>query len=85
MSPPEDIEWSRQGCSTAGIGCVDCKKKLAENMQKHFAPYVEKRKEILAKPAYVAEVLAAGAAKAGEIAKATMREVRDRLGLWHSP
>ncbi len=85
MSPEADIEWSRQGCSTAGIGCVDCKKKLAANMQEHFAPYVEKRKEILAKPGYVAEVLAAGAAKARAIAHTTMREVHERLGLWRSP
>jgi len=85
MSPEADIEWARQGCSTAGIGCVDCKKKLAENMQKYFAPYVERRKEILAKPGYVDEVLAAGTAKARAIAQVTMREVRDRLGLWHSP
>jgi tryptophanyl-tRNA synthetase len=85
MSSEADIEWARQGCSTAGIGCVDCKKKLAANMQEHFAPYVERRKEILARPGYVAEVLAQGASKAREIAKQTMREVRERLGLWRSP
>ncbi len=85
MSSEADIEWSRQGCQTAGIGCVDCKKKLAANMQEHFAPYVEKRKEILARPGYVTEVLAAGASRAREIAKQTMREVHERLGLWRSP
>ena len=85
ISSEADIAWAREGCMTAGIGCVDCKKKLAANMQELFAPYVEKRKEILSKPGYVAEVLAAGAAKARDIAKQTMREVRERLGLWHSP
>ena len=84
LSPPEDQAWVRQGCTTAGIGCVDCKKKLQENMNKHFAPYVEKRKELLAKPRYVADVLEAGAAKAREIAKRTMDDVRGKLGLWRS-
>jgi len=83
MSSDEDIEWARQGCTTAGIGCVDCKKKLAENMQKHFAPYVEKKKEILAKPDYVKNVLRDGAAKARAIAGTTIAEVHERLGLWH--
>ena len=82
LSPVEDQEWSRQGCTTAGIGCVDCKKKLAENMQKHFAPYVDKKKELLAKPNAVREVLEMGAAKAREIAKRTMDDVRGKLGLW---
>jgi tryptophanyl-tRNA synthetase len=84
LSPPEDIEWSRVGCSTAGIGCVDCKKKLSENMRKHFAPYAERRKELLAKPNHVRDVLDAGAAKARAIAQQTMREVHERLGLWRS-
>ncbi|HEY1555646.1 MAG TPA: tryptophan--tRNA ligase, partial [Kofleriaceae bacterium] len=84
LSPPEDIEWSRVGCSTAGIGCVDCKKKLAENMQKHLAPYAARRKELLAHPERVRELLAAGAGKARAIAQQTMHEVREKLGLWHS-
>jgi tryptophanyl-tRNA synthetase len=84
LSPAEDIAWSRQGCSTAGIGCVDCKKKLAENMQRHFAPYVERRQELVAHPERVRDVLEAGAAKAREIARKTMDEVRGKLGLWRS-
>ena len=84
LSPPEDIEWSASGCRSAGIGCVDCKKKLAENMQKHFAPYVERRKELATKPKYVADVLEAGAAKARDLAGKTMDEVRAKLGLWRS-
>jgi tryptophanyl-tRNA synthetase len=84
LSPPEDQAWSRHGCTTAGIGCVDCKKKLQENMNKHFAGYIEKRKELLAKPKHVSEVLEAGAAKAREIAKRTMDDVRGKLGLWRS-
>lgn len=84
LSSEADQAWVRQGCTTAGIGCVDCKNKLADNMRTHFAAYVERRAAILARPKHVAEVLDAGAAKARAIAEETMREVRDRLGLWRS-
>jgi tryptophanyl-tRNA synthetase len=84
LSPAGDQEWSAHGCRTAGIGCVDCKAKLAENMTAHFAPYIAKRTELLARPGVVGEVLRAGADKARELARGTMTEVRERLGLWRS-
>ena len=82
LSSPEDNAWVREGCTTAGIGCADCKKKLAENMKTHFAPYVAKRAELAANPKRVSAILEQGAAKAGEIAKSTMSDVRKKLGLW---
>jgi tryptophanyl-tRNA synthetase len=84
LSSEADQAWVREGCTTAGIGCVDCKGKLADNMLAHFAGYVERRADILAKPSYVRDVLEAGGAKARAIAQETMREVRDKLGLWRS-
>ncbi len=84
LSSESDQAWVREGCTTAGIGCVDCKNKLADNMREHFAGYVERRAAILAKPKHVAGVLEAGGAKARAIAQETMREVRERLGLWRS-
>ena len=50
LSSPEDLAWVYQGCTTAGIGCVDCKAKLADNMTAHFASYVVRRAELLAAP-----------------------------------
>ncbi len=82
LSSAVDNAWVRQGCTTAAIGCADCKKKLAENMAAHFAPYVARRAELVANPARVTAILEQGAAKAGEIAKRTMGEVRKKLGLW---
>ncbi len=82
FSSPADNAWVREGCTTAGIGCADCKKKLAENMKTHFAPYVARRAELVAHPERVSAVLEQGAAKAGEVAKRTMGEVRKKLGLW---
>jgi tryptophanyl-tRNA synthetase len=84
LSSPDDLAWVYEGCTTASIGCVDCKARLATNMTAHFAGYVERRAELLAAPARVQDVLEQGAAKARAIAVRTMAEVRDKLGLWRS-
>ena len=82
FSTEEDRAWVREGCTTAGIGCVDCKGRLAERIIAHFAPYHEKRAELAAHPGRVEEILRAGAAKARKVAQSTMAEVRGKLGLW---
>jgi tryptophanyl-tRNA synthetase len=84
LSPPEVIAWVYQGCTTAGIGCVDCKGRLADTMTAHFASYAQRRAELLAAPQRVQDILEQGAAKARAIAQRTMVEVRAKLGLWRS-
>jgi len=82
ISSPEDNAWVREGCTTASIGCVDCKGKLGDNLNAHFAQYVERRTQLLANPGRVEEVLVHGAAKARTLAQRTMSEVTKKLGLW---
>jgi tryptophanyl-tRNA synthetase len=82
ISSKEDLAWVYQGCTTAGIGCVDCKGKLADNLNAHFAAYVERRAVLLADPGRVDEVLTQGAAKARTMAQRTLAEVHKKLGLW---
>jgi tryptophanyl-tRNA synthetase len=84
LSPPDDYAWVVQGCTTAGIGCVDCKGKLADNMTVHFARYLERRAELLAAPDKVRDLLEHGAAKARAVAQRTMADVHRKLGLWRS-
>jgi tryptophanyl-tRNA synthetase len=84
LSSPEDLAWVYQGCTTAGIGCVDCKGKLAANMTAHFAKYAVRRAELLAAPEHVQAVLDQGAARARALAQRTMAEVHQKLGLWRS-
>jgi len=84
LSSDDDNAWVRQGCTTAGIGCVDCKGKLADNMNVHFAAYVERRAALLANPQRVQDVLEQGAAKARAFAQRTMGDVHKKLGLWRS-
>ena len=85
ISSPEDNAWVREGCTTAGIGCADCKAKLGDNLNAHFASYVEKRAALLANPKRVSEVLEQGATRAREIAQRTIKDVHKKLGLWRSP
>lgn len=82
FSSQEDLAWVREGCTTAGIGCVDCKGRLAANMERHFEGYLDRRAKLLANPKQVEDILHAGAEKARAIARRTMDEVRDKLGLW---
>ena len=84
FSSDEDNAWVRQGCTTAGIGCVDCKGKLADTMTAHFAAYVERRAALVANPGRVDEVLEVGAKKARTFAQRTLGEVHKKLGLWRA-
>jgi tryptophanyl-tRNA synthetase len=68
-------------CRAAGIGCVDCKKILAANMERDLAPVRERAARLRAMPGEVDEVLAAGAERARREAAATMEIVRDRIGI----
>jgi tryptophanyl-tRNA synthetase len=72
-------------CRAGTIGCVDCKRILSDNIAEDFAPFRERAAEFHANPELVREVLNDGAARAREIAKVTIREVRERMGLdWRS-
>lgn len=66
-------------CRTAKIGCGDCKLKLIESMLAGMAPHMEKRKEILAKPKLVDEILEEGNKKARTIASAKLAKAREAM------
>jgi len=68
-------------CRKAGIGCVDCKRLLAQNMNAHLEPFRARRAEIAANPDTVWDILHDGAVRARVIAEATMREVRAAVGM----
>ena len=82
FSPPETISWADQGCRSAGIGCVDCKKAMAENLVKWIEPIQERRKQFEAAPQKVWEILEEGDKKARAEAKSTMKRVRNAIFKW---
>lgn len=68
-------------CRSAGIGCMDCKKMLYESMMEGMRPHMERRREIVAKPKDVEEILEEGNKKAGQIARETMKEAQSAMRL----
>jgi tryptophanyl-tRNA synthetase len=68
-------------CRTAQIGCVDCKKLLAVRINDYLAPFRERRTKLEANPEYLKEVLENGARRAQVIARNTITEVKQRMGL----
>jgi tryptophanyl-tRNA synthetase len=81
FSSPEEQQSVHEGCTTAGIGCIDCKKRLFEGLKTDLARIRARADELRADPARVDAILAAGAARARLVAAETMARVRDRLGL----
>src|SRR3990172_10271964 len=73
---PEEIDFVSQGCRTAGIGCLDCKKVMIKHVIEDLSPFREKRAAYEKRPAEVGEVLAAGNHVAQQQAAETMTEVR---------
>ena len=71
----------RAGCTTAGIGCIDCKKWLFEGIKADLHRIRDRREELLATPQAVDTLLAEGARKARAVAADTMVRVRQRLGI----
>jgi tryptophanyl-tRNA synthetase len=81
FTPEADVEMINTECRRAGIGCVDCKKRFAENLNKDLQPFREKRTRLAADPNYVMDVLHDGAERARAIARQTMDEVREAVQL----
>jgi tryptophanyl-tRNA synthetase len=82
FSPPETIAWSEEGCRTAGIGCVQCKAAMADNLAKWIEPIQVKRKELESRPQKVWDILDAGSKMARKTAESTMERVRNAVFKW---
>ena len=68
-------------CRSAKIGCVDCKMLLTQGINSTLEPFRERRAALATKPRYIADVLADGAQRARVIAKETLSEVKQKMGL----
>jgi tryptophanyl-tRNA synthetase len=75
-STPDTVAWVDQNCRTAGIGCVDCKRKLLERLAPDQERMREKREALLARPKDLDDIVQLGTRKAREAAERTMQQVR---------
>ncbi len=80
-STAETIEWVDRNCRTAGIGCVDCKKKLLEKLGPSQEEMRARREALLARPQDVDDLVQLGTKKARAAAEKTMAEVRAAMKL----
>ena len=73
--------WVKEGCTSAGIGCLECKQPLVDCIKQETGEFIERAKEFEEDPDLVRNIIAEGSDKARDIAKETMQEVRDVMGL----
>ena len=78
---PARVEEIASECRSARIGCVDCKKILAESIILNLEPFRERRASLASKPGYITQVLADGADRAEAIAKETIGEAKEKMKL----
>lgn len=81
FNPPETVTMVAEQCRSAGWGCIDCKRVLLEGLERTLAPIRQREANIRGRPEYVDEVLGDGAAAARRIARETLREVKEMMGL----
>jgi tryptophanyl-tRNA synthetase len=82
FSSKEEQEEVAKGCRTAGIGCIDCKKILIQNVFKVMEPIWTKRNKLLHNPEVLHDIADRGTAKAKKVAEETMQLVREAMGLY---
>jgi tryptophanyl-tRNA synthetase len=83
-SDEEKKKWAHNGCTTAGIGCLDCKQPVIEAIQAELAPMRERAQAYLDDPTLVRNIVADGCEKARKLAEETMRDVREAMGLTYT-
>jgi tryptophanyl-tRNA synthetase len=82
FSTRETLKWAAEGCRTAGIGCIECKAKMADHLIEWIAPVRERRVDYEKHPGRVLEILDEGSKKARKVAKGTMERVREAVFGW---
>lgn len=80
-TPQEERDELARGCRTAGIGCLECKRVVADLIIADLAPVQERWRALEADPDYVRDVLRQGAARLRPTAQATIAEVKEKMGL----
>jgi tryptophanyl-tRNA synthetase len=77
-------QWASEGCTSAGIGCLECKQPVIDAVLAEQAPIRERARMYLEDPTLTRNIIADGCEKARKLAQDTMRDVREAMGLAHS-
>jgi tryptophanyl-tRNA synthetase len=76
--------WAHEGCTTAGIGCLECKQPVIDAINAELAPMRSRAQVYLDDPTLVRNIVADGCERAKRLAAETMRDVREAMGLSYS-
>ena len=80
----EDIKsWVRNGCTTAGIGCIDCKKPLIDSINTEQQVMIERAQQFEEDPDLVLSIIQEGSEQARLVARETLEEVKESIGISH--
>ncbi len=74
-------DWVVKGCTSAGIGCLDCKQPVIDAVQRELTPIHDRARHYEESPDLVRNIIADGCEKAQVLARETMRDVRESMGL----
>jgi len=80
-SDKDTLEWVDQGCRSAGIGCIDCKRRLIDAVQAELDPIRRRARELTRNMDYVRSVIADGCSDARDAARETIEDVRSSMGV----
>jgi tryptophanyl-tRNA synthetase len=80
-SSDEVKDWVQKGCTTAGIGCVECKQPVIDGVCAEQQQFVERAKEYEESPEIIRNIVSEGCDKARDVARETMDDVRQAMGL----
>ncbi|HEY4366042.1 MAG TPA: tryptophan--tRNA ligase [Steroidobacteraceae bacterium] len=80
-SDAETREWVQQGCRSAGIGCLDCKKRLSDAVVVDIAAIRERAREFVENRDLVRAIVAEGCEKARDVARATLEDIHQAMGM----
>ncbi len=80
----ETKKWVQQGCTSAGIGCLECKGPLIESIIKEQEPIRERAKEYTNDPSLVMNILQEGAEEARDIVRSTLKDVKSAIGITYN-
>jgi len=80
-SSDETLNWVKDGCTKAKIGCIECKKPVSDSIIAELEPIQEEVAKYESNPNLIQEIIFEGSERARVVAKSTMEEVRDAMGI----
>ena len=80
-SDEKTMEWVESGCKNASMGCIECKQPVIDSITKELEPISERAKKYAESPELVQSIIGEGCEKARKIARDTMRDVREVMGI----